>query len=408
MFGNLVRRGRRALWGSLSLIIVIAIGGTLFAAAASRAKLTQQAETDAKLAAQTQLAPLLQPRDLMGPIAGERAKTLQAAIETEIVDPGPVDSVRIYSELGRILYDVDPKVVTVKPSYLRDLVYGVANGQAQSEVRGGVLETYVPLWTAPGGEVVVAEMSQAYGPISAEATGSWYRLALGLLAALLGSLVMFALSVRARAAEPSMAMVQTHPAFVAAVDARAKAEQRTAATEVALKDLQAQFRTTLDELKAMEAMVAMTDDLTNHSEDELQAVRDQLRDTAERLHKAELDNNALRERLALRQTDLDDHKARLMALEQRTPSVEIEDLRKRVDVAERRATEMQTEVERIQSELDSTSDRFHMAKLAEALREFTNDDDVVIEPDDDDIYEHPKVIFSPGRVSRSTTSGKGR
>jgi hypothetical protein len=49
-----------------------------------------------------------------------------------------------------------------------------------------------------------------------------------------------------------------------------------------------------------------------------------------------------------------------------------------------------------------------MAKLAEALREFTNDDDVVIEPDDDDIYEHPKVIFSPGRVSRSTTSGKGR
>src|SRR5512141_1276653 len=103
MFGNLVRRGRRALWGSLSLIIVIAIGGTLFAAAASRAKLTQQAETDAKLAAQTQLAPLLQPRDLMGPIAGERAKTLQAAIETEIVDPGPVASVRLYSELGRVL-----------------------------------------------------------------------------------------------------------------------------------------------------------------------------------------------------------------------------------------------------------------------------------------------------------------
>jgi hypothetical protein len=408
MFGNHVRRDRRALWGSLSLIIVIAIGGTLFAAAASRARLTQQAETDAKLAAQTQLAPLLQPRDLMGPIGGDRAKVLQAAIESDIVDPGPVDSVRIYSELGRILYDADPTVVTVKPSYLRDLVYEVANGQARSEVRGGVLETYVPVWTSPGGEVVVAEMSQAYGPISAEATGSWYRLGLGLLVALLASITMFALSVRARAAEPSIAMVQTHPAFVAALDARARAEQRTAATEVALKDLQAQFRTTLDELKAMEAMVEMSDDLTNHSEDEMQAVRDQLRDTAERLHKAELDNNALRERLALRQSDLDDHKARLMALEQRTPSAEIDDLRKRVDVAERRATEMQTEVERIQSELDSTSDRFHMVKLAEALREFDNDDDVVIEADEDDIYEHPKVVFSPGRGSRSTTTGKGR
>jgi hypothetical protein len=35
MFGNLVRRERRPLWGSLTLIIVIAIGGTLYVAAGS-------------------------------------------------------------------------------------------------------------------------------------------------------------------------------------------------------------------------------------------------------------------------------------------------------------------------------------------------------------------------------------
>ncbi|MGZ8637128.1 MAG: hypothetical protein ACXWX2_09170 [Actinomycetota bacterium] len=405
MFGNLVRRERRTLWGSLTLIIVIAIGGTLYAAVASRAKLTQQAETEAKVAAQTQLARMLQPRDLMGPIGGNRAEMLQASIESEIVSAGPVESIRLYSELGRILYDADPSVVTVKPTYLRDLAYDVAHGETMSEVRNGVLQTYVPLWTSPRGTVVVAEMSQPYGPISAEATGPWYRLALGLGLALLATATLFALSLRTTARVSSITALEAHPAFVAAKDARARAEQRATATEVAFKDLQAQFRKTLDELKAMEAMVEMNENRTTHSEDELQTLRNQLRDSAERLHKAELDNNALRERLALRQTELDDHKTRLIALEQPTPGVEIEELRRRVEIAERRATEMEAEVERIQSELDYTADRFHMVKLTEALREFDNDD-VVIDGDDD-IYEHPKVVFSTGH-SRSTTSGDGR
>jgi len=408
MFGNLVRRERRTLWGSLILIIVIAIGGALYAAATSRARLTHQAETDAKLAAQTLLAPMLQPRDLMGPLPAERAETITTSIESAIVSAGPVESVRIFSELGRILYDDDPSVVTVRPSYLRDLVYDVANGEASSEVRDGVLQTYVPLWTSPGGTVVVAEMSQPYGPISAEATGPWFRLALGLGLALLAVAILYALSLRTAARAPSLTAVETHPAFVAADDARAKAEQRATATEVAFKDLQAQFRKTLNELKAMEATVETNQSQTTHSQDELQALRDQLRDTAERFHKAELDNNALRERLALRQSELDDHKKRLMALEQRTPSIEIEELRRRVDVAERRATEMETEVERIQSDLDSTSDRFHLVKLTEALREFDSPDDLVIEGDDDDIYEHPKVIFTAGRYPRSATNVNGR
>jgi hypothetical protein len=403
MFASLVRRERRTLWGSLTLIIAIAIGGTLFAAAASRAEMMQRAATEARLAAQTQLAPMLQPRDLMGPITGERAAELGERIRDEISSAGPISSVRIYSDLGRILYDANPKLVTVKPTYVRDLVHDVAHGSSTSEVHGDTLQTYVPLWTSPGGTVVVAEMSQPFGPISAEATGSWYRLALALGLVLVVTAGLFALSMRRDAEAPSVAVVQSHPAFAAAEEARLKAEQRAAATEVAFKDLQAQFRQTLDELNAMEAIVKMNETGANHSEDELQALRDQLRDTAERLHKAELDNNALRERLALRQSELDDHKARLMALEQRTPGAEIEELRRRVEAAERRATEMENEVDRIQAELDYTADRFHMVKLSEALREFDNDE----APEDEDLFEHPKVIFTP-RPSRATARGNGR
>jgi hypothetical protein len=403
MLGTLVRRERRPLWSSLILIIAIAIGGTLFAATTARTELTQQAETEAKLAAQTQLAPLLMPRDLMGPITGERAKELESLAKSEVLSPGPVTSIRLYSEMGRILYDVDPAVVTVKPTYVRDLVFHVANGRTQSEVRDGLLQTYVPIWLSPGGAVVVAEMSQPFDPIAAEARAPWTHLALALGIALAAMIALFALSLRETSTAPTMAMVQLHPAFRAAEDAREQAEQRATATEVAFKDLQAQFRTTLDQLTAAEAAVSERESQTTHSEDELGALRTQVRDTAERLHKAGIDNNALRERMALRQHELDDYKARLMASEERRPSDEIAELRRRVDVAERRATEMATEVERIEAELDSTSNRFHMVKLSEALREFENDD-LVAEGDDDDLYEHPKVIFSarpmtaPGKV----------
>jgi hypothetical protein len=395
----LVRRERRTLWGALIPIIVIAIAACLHAAASSRDALTARAENEATIAAQNQLAPMLTPRDLTGPVTGERARELEQAIDEEIVASGPVDSIRIYSPLGRILYDADPSVVTLKPTYLREFLYQVANGLPRSEVRAGLLQTYVPLWLSPGGQVVVAEMSQPYGPIAAEAQTPWYPLAIALGVTLIAAIVLYVVSRRAKVAAPPAGTVQSHPAFRAAEDARMRAEQRATAGEVAFKDLQAQFRTTLDELKAMEATVKMQESQTTSSDDEIQALRDQLRDTAERLHKAELDNNALRERLALRQSELDESRAKLAEATERTPSDELAELRRRVEMAERHATEMENEVERIEAELDYTSNRFHMAKLTEALREFDND-----EPEEDDIFEHPKVFFNgrprvmPGKV----------
>ncbi|HET9723020.1 MAG TPA: hypothetical protein VFR44_04155 [Actinomycetota bacterium] len=391
MLGNLVRRERRVLWGSLSLVVIVAIGATLIAASSTRAKLTRSAENEARLAAQTQLAPMLDTGDLDGTVTGDRAEELGKAIEDEIVSSGPVSSVRIYSESGRVLYDADPEVVAVRPTYVRELVYRVAHGDPVSQVRGGYLQTYVPVWLEPGGPVVVAEMTQPYDPISAQATGTWYRIALVLGLVLLATATLFVFSAQAAARVADIAEIQAHPAFIEVIDARAKAEKRAEATEVALKELQAQFRSTLDELKAMETMVQMTETATTHSEGEMQTLRDQLRDTSERLHKAELDSNALRERLALRQSELDEQKSRVLKLEERAPDAETEDLRHRVDAAERRTVELENEVDRLQSELDHEADRFHMAKLTEALREFDNDEP---SDDEDDIFEHPKVIFS--------------
>jgi predicted nucleic acid-binding Zn-ribbon protein len=385
MLDTFVRRDRRALWGTLSIAILLAIGMSLYAAAGSRERSLRQAGTEAQLAAQTQLAPMLTPEDMERPVKGDRAEVLQTQIEDEILAVGSFTSVRIYSDLGRILYDADPSVVTVRPTYVRDLVVDVANGTSTSQVREGVLQTYVPIWQEPNGHVAVVEMSQPFGPIAAEANRPWYLLAMVLGGLLAFSVMLFGLSVRAHDRVLSTAEVQLHPAFRAAEDARLRAEERATANETAFKDLQTQFRTTLDELKAMETRLQVTESQTTHSEGELGALRDQLRDTAERLHKAELDNNALRERLALRQSEFDDAKARLLQFQQAGPSEEVAELQRRVDVAERLATEMQTEVERLEAELDTTANSFHLAKLSEALREFDNDED--------DLDEHPKVVF---------------
>lgn len=398
MFGRSHRRERRAVWGSLTLIIVIAIGGTLAAAASSRTRLTERAATDARLIAQTQLAPLLTARDLEGPITGERARELGEAIRAEIISTGPIEKIRLYSKLGRILYDADPQIVTVRPSFVRDLIYRVTTGRAESIVREGHLLTYVPLWTSPGGTVVVAEMSQPYGPIEAEATGLWYRIALGLGIALLATAALFVRAVRARDRAISLVEVRAHPEFVAAEDARARAEQRAAAAEAALTDVRRQLRAALDEISTMERTMEMLEQ--EDRSEEARSLRDQLRDTAERLHAVERDNAALRERLALRQRELDEHKARLLQLEARTPSAEVEELRRSLEAAERRATELESEVERLEAELDATAGSLHLAKLSEALREIDNDETLV--ELDEGAADRPTVIFAVDRPATRT------
>ena len=396
MVQALVRRERRTLWVTLIPIFAIAVGACLFAAASERGALTARAETEATSAGQSELMPLLTPRDLAAPIIGDRAEELGGQIEAGIVSEGPVASVRLYSASGRILFDADPSLVNLRPTYLRDLLKEVTTDGPRSEVRSGMLQTYVPLRLASSGTVAVAELSQPFGPIASEARMPWLVVAVVLGIALVASIVLFVLSRRAEATAPVTAVVHGHPAFRAAEEARLMAEQRATATEAAFEDLQAQFRLTLDELKAMEEKVTMFEHETTGSEDEIRALRDQLRDTAERLQQVELDNAALRERFSARQRELDESRAQLAQIKEQGPSEELAELRRRVEIAERRATEMETEVERIEAELDHAANRFHMAKLTEALREFDND----AVADEDDILEHPKVIFTtPQRVS---------
>jgi len=121
---------------------------------------------------------------------------------------------------------------------------------------------------------------------------------------------------------------------------------------------------------------------------ELETLRDQVRETSERLQQAELDNEALRERLAVRHRELDELHERLASS---SPSAqEAAELHHRLITAENAAAALARELDRVEAELEVTRNRFHMAMLTEALREFDNDS-LEISNDEDEL-DHTIVI----------------
>ncbi|MGH2673528.1 MAG: hypothetical protein ACRDHC_11180, partial [Actinomycetota bacterium] len=135
MLQALGRRERRPLWVISAIVLAVGLGLAVWAAIEGREEAIREAAIDAELTAQAELAPLLQPRDLIAPVVGERHATLGAAIANSITSKGPIDEVRIYSSLGRILYARNASYVGARPSYLRDVTIQVAAGEPQNLIR---------------------------------------------------------------------------------------------------------------------------------------------------------------------------------------------------------------------------------------------------------------------------------
>jgi hypothetical protein len=389
----------------LTFVLAVVTGLSLWAAANARSEAIREATLDAELTAQTELAPLLQVRDLTTPITGDRAADLAEGIERSITTVSPIDDVRIFSSLGRILYASEPKFVGTRPSYLRDLTFEVANGRSTSLVRESMLQTYVPLWTTPGGDVAVAELSQPVGPISAEATATWYRIAMlaGLLMLGCGAMVfvtsratvprsapvqLYASAVRRppHLPAPGAAPIYEHSGFRALEEQRADAERRANAVEGNFRAVQQRLKDALAHAKELEERLAMNETQHSTSDGEIHALRDQLRATSERLHEAEMDNNALRERMSLRQQELEE--ARRMAAEFRIQSAG-GDLRRRLQGADERAAELERQIDELEAWLQGSIERATEMRFPSELSEL--DDHIEIQEADE--HEEPSVVI---------------
>ena len=412
MLQALGRRERRPLWVVSAIVLAVGLGLAIWAAIEARVEAIRDAGIDAELTAQAELAPLLQPRDLIAPIVGERHTALGVAFEDAIISKGPIDEIRIYSSLGRILYASNVSYVGARPSYLRDVAFQVAGGEPQNLIRNDLLQTYVPIWLNPDGKVAVAELTQSYGPIDAQSTG-WYLAALIAGGLMLASLAMVIVSGDPGIAQPipqalyrpavprrrplADSPVYQHSRFRVIEEQRQDVQRRAEAAEENFRSVQKHLKVTLAQMKQLEGRLAMNENESTTSDGELQVLRDQLRETSERLHRAEMDNNALRERMTLRQQELDEARRFLPTA---GTTIDPAELKSRLEEAEMRTAEMSHEIERLESELDYTNSKFHMTKLSEALREFDNDMEEPTELD-----EPPIIIHSVSTPSKQQRAG---
>jgi hypothetical protein len=336
--GSVARGGPSGKRAALAVLLLAASVATFLQASKARDGAILDAARHARLAAQTRLAPLLDEGDLVSPITGARYEQVASAVERSITDHSHVKAVTLWSDVGRVLFAQDDGLVGTRPTYIRDFVYGVANGTTQTRIETGTLKTFTPIWRQPGGTVVVAELDQPFGPVAGTA-GRIFSLAAPVLG--LGSLacwVLFAMAWRpgaattparspapidapvrrpaaaggAHALGPVMAAAppsvmnraeaqdrkaNADPGLREAEKAKTEAEQRARAAEERLTRLQLQHKQAMDRLQALEARLSVAAAAPKHTEEELRALRDQVRESAERLHSAEAENEQLRARL---------------------------------------------------------------------------------------------------------------
>jgi chromosome segregation ATPase len=189
---------------------------------------------------------------------------------------------------------------------------------------------------------------------------------------------------------------------------RRAAEDRADAAEGNLRGIQKQLKEALARTAELERRLVTAESTTHTSDSESSALRERLSDTTERLNAAELDAKAQRQRLALKQQELEEAQGRLVSVQTDAGLVEelrrklagaesradgIQALQAKLEAAESRAEEMASEMARMEADLDYAADQFHMTKLSEALRDIDHDgnDEGTQSP-----LEHPVIIRGGG------------
>ena len=309
MLGSLASRRMRPIWGWFAFVLVIALSTSLLLADGAREEALRRNAAAAEHVAQAELARLLEPSDLAAPVHGDRADELGRDIDDRILSTTPIDRVRMYSALGRILYAEDAGIVGTRATYLRNLMFEIANGEtAVSQIHSGSLQTLVPIWLSPGGPVGVAELSQPFGPIASKATARWYLVALVCGALLLGAAGMLVVTSLAtpRVALPRTYVGARRPGQPSPTPNVRPAAHPRAAGSPAITAPSPEQRKELDDALARITDLERRMGATGEREAELRALRTRLRETTDQLDRAEIDADTLRDRLALTQRALEE------------------------------------------------------------------------------------------------------
>ena len=150
-----------------------------------RTRSEQAATVRAELIAESVIAPLLVPEDLLGPIRGPRYQFLDRAIHAFAMDDAGVERIKIWNVDGMVVFSNDREQVGLRPEMEEDLLEAF-EGEVASEISDlseaenvseraladQLFETYVPVHLprdGPSNEATaVIEVYQDYSAIQLE------------------------------------------------------------------------------------------------------------------------------------------------------------------------------------------------------------------------------------------------
>ncbi|SRR5581483_6958042 len=460
MSASLSSRQRLVIRMIAPALLAAGLGVSLLLGGIARSGLIGDAAGAARATAEGALAPLLTQKDLRAPITGRRYAQLERAVADRITGPGPIEQVRLWSAQGRDLFDTDRALVGTRDPSLHDVLSQASSGGLLHRVAGDELQTFVRIAAGGTGPAAVAELDRPLGPVVAGA--SWWRIPQIAFAALFALALLFvALGVRRQrrpepvayvpprpwkrpateapprqasterpspriaAPAPATAVTREEPSAreqaarepaprpVAAPapergsapdEALAAAEARARAAEQNYWGLQEQYRQALREIAELESRAEERESTSEQGQEEVRALREQVREMVERLEAeerersalgerlaaAELDANALRERLTLQRTQLDELTGQLRTAEERAARLEAE-----VQEWREQAGRLEVELRDARAEVEEVRFRTRASGLA-AFRELNeeepeeaNREDVVVDTDD----RGPRVII---------------
>jgi signal transduction histidine kinase len=164
---------------------LIGVGIGALRAGDLRTRSEQAATVRAELIAESVIAPLLVPEDLLGPIRGVRYQFLDRAIHEFAMDDAGVERIKIWNVDGMVVFSNDREQVGLRPEMEEDLLEAF-EGEVASEISDlseaenvseraladQLFETYVPVHLPRDGDsneaTAVIEVYQDYSAIQLE------------------------------------------------------------------------------------------------------------------------------------------------------------------------------------------------------------------------------------------------
>jgi hypothetical protein len=204
MFGSVAVRERRSLWTILSILFFL---GFVVSTVIVRSERNGALDSVAKLARDDAqlITATLTKEQFTTPVRGKSYDELGRKIG-KTATRASIVGLTVWSSQGQILFSLNQSLVGTTPPDMQPLIVGIAQGSGGTRVVDDTVQTFLPVSKAADGPVAVVQLDQPFAVVEARIGSFWSLLRVALALGLIGSLLLFGLSVvssrsLARAAE---------------------------------------------------------------------------------------------------------------------------------------------------------------------------------------------------------------